>query len=95
MRYADAVIDATRNRLICVREDHTVAEREAVNTLVSIDLSGGENSGQILVSGNDFYSSPKISPDGIETGMAYLEPSKHALGRNRIVDRRSNAPMEV
>ena len=64
MRYADAVIDARRHRLICVREDHTVVNQEAVNTLASIDLSAGENSGEIRVSGNDFYSSPRISPDG-------------------------------
>ncbi len=68
LRYADPVIDKTRGRLICVREDHTVAHREAVNTLVAINLEGkledGENPGEMLVSGNDFYSSPRVSPDG-------------------------------
>lgn len=64
MRYADANIDETRRRLICVREDHTVAGREAINTLVSLDLAGNETTGRVLVSGNDFYSSPRISPDG-------------------------------
>ncbi len=68
LRYADPVIDKTRGRLICVREDHTVAHREAVNTLVAINLEGkledGENPGEVLVSGNDFYSSPRVSPDG-------------------------------
>jgi dipeptidyl aminopeptidase/acylaminoacyl peptidase len=61
--YADGVVDAYRNRLICVREDHTVTGREAVTTLVSIDLVEG-GAGQVLVSGNDFYASPQISPDG-------------------------------
>jgi dipeptidyl aminopeptidase/acylaminoacyl peptidase len=64
MRYADAVIDKPRGRLICVREDHTVAGREAVNSLVSLKLDGNETSGEVLVSGNDFYSSPRLSPDG-------------------------------
>lgn len=64
LRYADALVDQAPRRLICVREDHTVAGREAVNTLVSLDLAGGETTGQALVSGNDFYSSPRISPDG-------------------------------
>jgi dipeptidyl aminopeptidase/acylaminoacyl peptidase len=32
------------------------------NTLVSISLSG-VSSGQVLVSGNDFYSNPRLSPD--------------------------------
>ena len=64
LRYADAVIDQGRRRLICVREDHTVAGREAVNTLVGLKLEGNETPGEVLVSGNDFYSSPRVSPDG-------------------------------
>ncbi len=63
-RYADAVIDPLRNRLICVREDHTVAGREAVNTIVSVKLDGDPDGGTVLVSGNDFYASPRLSPDG-------------------------------
>lgn len=63
MRYADGVVDRQRNCIICVREDHTVTEREAVNTLVSLALDS-ENDGKVLVSGNDFYSSPRLSPDG-------------------------------
>ena len=39
-RYADAVIDRSRGRLICVREDHTQTGSEAVNTLVSLKLAG-------------------------------------------------------
>lgn len=69
-RYADAVVDAARQRLICVREDHTVAGREAVNTLVSLSVEGNTDGGQVLVAGNDFYSSPCISPDG--TKLAWL-----------------------
>jgi dipeptidyl aminopeptidase/acylaminoacyl peptidase len=64
MRYADMITDPARGRLICVREDHTVAGREAVNTLVGIKLDGNETLGDVLVSGNDFYSSPRVSPDG-------------------------------
>ncbi len=63
MRYADARIDASGKRLICVREDHTLAGREAVNTLVNLQLEGSDDCGQVLVSGNDFYSSPRFSPD--------------------------------
>lgn len=64
LRYADAAVDTKRRRLICVREDHSVAGREAVNTLVSIGLDSLNDSGQVLVSGNDFYSSPRLSSDG-------------------------------
>ena len=64
VRYADAVIDEVRGRLICVREDHTVPGREAVNTLATLKLEGNDDYGRVLVSGNDFYSSPRLSPDG-------------------------------
>ena len=62
-RYADGVADHWHERLICVREDHSSPRREAVNTLVAIDLSG-ERGIQVLVEGNDFYSNPRVSPDG-------------------------------
>lgn len=63
LRYADGVIDHRRRRMICVREDHTDAGSEPVNTLVSVELDG-DSGGRVLVSGNDFYSSPRLSPDG-------------------------------
>lgn len=62
--FADASVDARRERLICVREDHTVSAREAVTTLVSVPLRGAPLSGQMLVSGHDFYAAPRLSPDG-------------------------------
>jgi dipeptidyl aminopeptidase/acylaminoacyl peptidase len=66
LRYADGVCDSPRGRMIYVREDHTVEGREAVNTVVSLNLQGadGDTGGRVLVSGNDFYSSPRLSPDG-------------------------------
>ena len=67
MRHADAVLDAQRKRLICVREDHTARDAarqgsEAVTTIVAIKLSNGAS--QVLASGHDFFSSPCLSPDG-------------------------------
>src|SRR5450759_1899801 len=71
-RYADLVLDRPRRRLICIREDHTpgtiTAHGEPVNTLVTVPLDGGIT--RILVEGNDFYSAPRISPDG--THLAWL-----------------------
>ncbi len=61
-RYADFEIDRDRERFVCVREDHS-APGEAVNTIVSVPLHG-ESDGEILASGNDFYASPRLSPDG-------------------------------
>ncbi|HLO48979.1 MAG TPA: S9 family peptidase [Kamptonema sp.] len=60
-RYADGIVDSTRNRLIYVREDHNTSG-EAVNTIVSINLENGDDI-QILTQGNDFYASPRLSPD--------------------------------
>lgn len=59
-RYADAVIDQRRGRIICVCEEHTSGSHEPVNTLVSISLKNGEDI-QVLAFGSDFYSSPRIS----------------------------------
>ena len=70
-RYADPIFDARRGRLLAVREDHTVEGREAVNTVVSLSPEGNEDGGGVLLSGNDFYSSPRLSPDG--SRLAWLE----------------------
>jgi len=66
-RYADGVMDVARDRLIYVREDH-MGEGEAVNTLVAVPLDGAEQT--VLVSGNDFYAAPRLSPDG--THLAWI-----------------------
>ena len=62
--YADATLDKRRQRLICVREDHTDPNREPISTLVSIPLGGDESAGEVIASGYDFYSTPRLSPDG-------------------------------
>jgi dipeptidyl aminopeptidase/acylaminoacyl peptidase len=68
LRYADGVIDARRNRIVCVQEDHT-GPGEAVNRLVSVDLAR-QGTVRNLVSGNDFYSTPRLNPAG--TQLAWL-----------------------
>jgi len=67
-RYADVIVDRKWHRLICIREDHTTGG-EAVNTIVSVDLKGGGGV-YVLVEGNHFYSSPRLSDDG--TRLAFL-----------------------
>ena len=62
MRYADGCFAAARNRIICVREDHT-SFGEAVNTIVSVDATGHREQ-KILYQGSDFCSNPRLSPDG-------------------------------
>ena len=61
-RYGDIIIDSDRNRLICVCEDHSLKDVEPQNSIISIDLSSGRV--QTLIEGSDFYSSPRLSPDG-------------------------------
>ena len=63
VRHADMAVDSRRGRLLAVREDHTTGAPEAVNTLVSLDFNG-ERDVITVAAGNDFYSSPKLSPDG-------------------------------
>ncbi len=64
-RYADALIDRRRQRMVAIREDHSHAGREPINTVVSLDLRcGNPDGGRVLASGHDFYSSPRLSPDG-------------------------------
>jgi dipeptidyl aminopeptidase/acylaminoacyl peptidase len=61
LRHADFVLDAARQRLIGVREDHSAGGAYPVNTVCAIGFDGIET---VLVDGNDFYSSPRLSPDG-------------------------------
>ena len=63
IRHADMAVDAERRLLFAVREDHTTGAPEAVNSLVALDLDGGRDA-MTVAQGNDFYSSPKLSPDG-------------------------------
>lgn len=69
-RYADGIVDRKRRVWIGVREDHTSAGSEAVNTIVSVPLDGVQSSGRVIASGHDFFSSPRFSPDG--RSLAYL-----------------------
>jgi dipeptidyl aminopeptidase/acylaminoacyl peptidase len=70
MRYAEPSIDAKRSRLVCVREDHSDPGAEAKNAIVSINTENMTEEQKVLASGNDFYSSPKLSPDGSQ--LAWL-----------------------
>jgi dipeptidyl aminopeptidase/acylaminoacyl peptidase len=63
IRHADLLVDAERRRIFAVREDHTTGASEAVNTLVALDWKG-DRAAITVAGGNDFYSSPKLSPDG-------------------------------
>jgi dipeptidyl aminopeptidase/acylaminoacyl peptidase len=61
LRWADFVLDRAHVRLVGVREDHTAGETYPVNTLCAL---GADGSQMVLDDSYDFYSSPRISPDG-------------------------------
>src|SRR5262249_12909114 len=69
LRYADAVIDRRSDRLICIRECNKGRGNELVNEMISGRLDGRGDS-LVLASKHDFYSSPRLSPDGSQ--LAYL-----------------------
>jgi dipeptidyl aminopeptidase/acylaminoacyl peptidase len=62
LRFADFVHDGPRNRLIAVCEDHTKDAAEPTNRIVAVSLADGHVT--TLVEGADFYSNPRVSPDG-------------------------------
>jgi hypothetical protein len=66
-RYADLVRDPVRSRLLAVCEDHA-AGAEPENSVVAIDDDGSVTT---LLSGNDFYASLRIDPEGAR--LAWLE----------------------
>ena len=71
LRFADLQIDLAGNRLLAVREDHTFADAEAANTIVLLTLDGpNSDGGHIIISGTDFVSTPRLSPDRSE--LAWL-----------------------
>lgn len=67
LRWADFVLDRVHARLVGVREDHTAGDTYPVNTLCAL---GADGSQLVLDDGYDFYSSPRISPDGSQ--LAWL-----------------------
>src|SRR5262249_43919836 len=62
-------------------EDHTTKGREAASTLVSLPIAipatgGVPTTGEVVVSGHDFYSTPRFSPDGSHLAwLAWRHPN--------------------
>ena len=68
LRFADAVVDTARERLILVVEDHSGDTQHPRNYLAAVSMLGDEGNGfpalTILAEGSDFYASPRLSDDG-------------------------------
>jgi dipeptidyl aminopeptidase/acylaminoacyl peptidase len=78
--FAETRMDATRGRLVAVREDHRKGDAEPPAAIVAVDIAradrakgaaDGSAAGTVLVSGADFYSDPVVSPDG--AALAWLQ----------------------
>ena len=63
LRYGDLQLVAGTSTAVAVCEDHSTDE--VSNRLVRIDVAGdNSDGGTVLASGHDFYSAPRLSPDG-------------------------------
>ena len=68
-RYADGVLNQDESIIYCIREDHTDPKpASVVNEIVAISLADGDV--KVIAIGNDFYSNPRLSPDGKK--LAYI-----------------------
>ncbi len=65
LRFADLTLDRSRRRLIAVAERQVPGKSMPDNLIVTVDLDGTDRGCVTdLVSGRDFYMSPRLSPDG-------------------------------
>ncbi len=70
-RYADGVLSADARWVVCVRERHASDDDlDPTNELVAVPAHD-EDEPVVLVTGPDFVSTPRVSPDG--TRLAWLQ----------------------
>lgn len=67
-RFADPVLDLNRERVLCVVEEHArpglSERREPTNYVAAIGYGSRTGRVETLISGQDFYASLRLSPDG-------------------------------
>ena len=69
-RYGSKVVDQTRRRIICIRENHSDSDEDhPLSEIVALDADGVA-APLILLTDNDFHSSPCLSADGSQ--LAWL-----------------------
>lgn len=73
-RFADFDLDTRHNRLIVVKEQHADGG-EPINSLDYVMLDGSGRTEPLLM-GSDFFSSPRVSPDGrLISWMSWNHPN--------------------
>lgn len=68
-RYADAILDASRERILCVVEEEVEGKPEPDNYVGTVSFPGG-GPPQRFLQGHDFYSNPVLKQDGSQ--LAWL-----------------------
>jgi dipeptidyl aminopeptidase/acylaminoacyl peptidase len=92
-RYGDLLYDGPRRRVIAVAEQHfdrpstappesNRSDAKVENTLVAVSLQSARQ--QLLAAGNDFYSSPCLSPDGRELAWLAWDHPHQPWTRSRL-----------
>ncbi|MET0771693.1 MAG: LpqB family beta-propeller domain-containing protein, partial [Candidatus Limnocylindrales bacterium] len=71
LRFADLSIDRARGRVLAVMEDHRTDDHDPTNSIVAVDLEEGGITA--LVTGYDFVSHPRMSPDGMRCSFLSWE----------------------
>jgi len=94
LRYADGVVTPDGGSVICVRERHE--SEEVVNELVALP-SDGSAEPAVIASGHDFYSDPRISPDGSRLAwMSWDHPQMPFVGTDLwVADPSGSDPRHV
>jgi dipeptidyl aminopeptidase/acylaminoacyl peptidase len=97
-RFADMEFDPARNRVVCILEHHAMGAPEATNSVVAVPLDGsaadgaGLKSVTVLAGGHDFFSDPRVSPDGRSLAwLAWDHPHMPWDGSTLWVGRLSHA----
>ncbi len=63
-RYGSKVFHPGQGRLVCIRENHSNPDSDhPLSEIVSLDTAGRRDP-RVLLTDNDFHSSPCVSPDG-------------------------------
>lgn len=76
LRFGSLWLDPSRRLLLAVREDHRDSDREAITTIVGLNLDGdNSDGGQVLVRGADFYAHPSIAGSGLLAWCEWDHPA--------------------
>jgi len=63
-RFAEPIFDASRERIIAVVEEHGAPGKEPENSVATVGYGSRTGRFEVLLSGQHFYSSLRLSPDG-------------------------------